>query len=94
MADHSKKVESHAQFKKLQRAEDGKKAMSEYESQGAALRANAERLKALRLARDATEQAAANTGFVYEEKPARKKKAAAAPLSEWLKAREGGGRNN
>ena len=53
MADKSNKHEANAQFAKLQRANDAKKATSEYESTAAALRAKTERLKALRLARDA-----------------------------------------
>ena len=40
-------------FKKEERAKDGRKAMTEYEIQGRATRAKTERLKALRLARDA-----------------------------------------
>jgi hypothetical protein len=93
LADHSKKDEANVQFKKLQRAEDGKKAMSEYESEGIALRKKTERLKALRLAKEATDQAAA-AALPAKKKPARKTKAKAAPLSDWLKDREGGGRNN
>jgi hypothetical protein len=55
MAEKSKKDEAQAQFKKMQRAEDGKKAMTEYEAEAIATRAKTERLKALRLARDAAE---------------------------------------
>lgn len=92
MADHSKKDEAHEQFKKLQRVEDGKKAMSEYEAEGAATRAKTAKLRALRLARDAAEQAAAPAAS-----PAKKKKAAKqdkGTLSDWLKNREGSGHNN
>ena len=53
MAEKSRKNEANAQFAKIMRAEDAKKATSEYESTAAALRAKTERLKALRLARDA-----------------------------------------
>jgi hypothetical protein len=42
-----------ARFAKLQRADDAKKAMSEYEIQAAATRQKTARLRALRLARDA-----------------------------------------
>jgi len=52
MAEKSKH-EASAQFAKVQRANDAKKATSEYEHAAAALRAKTERLKALRLARDA-----------------------------------------
>ncbi len=37
MADRSKKTETHAQATKAQRAEEGKKAMSDYEAKLAAL---------------------------------------------------------
>ena len=58
LADNSKKDEAQRQFNKLQKAEDGKKAMSEYEAEAAAIRAKTERLRALRLARDAALEAA------------------------------------
>jgi hypothetical protein len=51
--EKSKKHEANAQFAKMHRAEDAKKAASEYETAALALRAKTERLKALRLARDA-----------------------------------------
>ncbi len=51
--EKSKKHEANAQFAKMHRAEDAKKAASEYETAAMALRAKTERLKALRLARDA-----------------------------------------
>ena len=53
MADKPNKHEANAQFAKIQRANDAKKATFEYESTAAALRLKTERLKALRLARDA-----------------------------------------
>lgn len=93
MADQSRRDEANVQFRKLQRAEDGKKAMSEYESEGIALRKKTERLKALRLAKEASDRAAAALAPA-KKKPARKTKSKAAPLSDWLKDREGGGRNN
>ena len=46
MIDRPKKDDAQAQFKKLQRAEDGKKAMAEYEAENLAIRAKTERLKA------------------------------------------------
>jgi hypothetical protein len=52
LADTSKKDQANAQFKKLQRTEDGKKAMTEYQVEQVAARAQLERLKALRVARD------------------------------------------
>jgi hypothetical protein len=54
---------------RARQAEDGKKAMAEYEANAAATRAKTEKLRALRLARDAAEAAA--------PKPAAKTKAKA-----------------
>jgi hypothetical protein len=59
LADNSQINRADAQFKKMQRAEDGKKAMAEYEAEQVAIRAKTERLRALRLARDAELEAAA-----------------------------------
>ncbi len=59
MAEKSKRHEANAQFAKIQRAQDAKKATSEYESTAAAVRAKTEKLKALRLARDCRCSAAA-----------------------------------
>jgi hypothetical protein len=95
MAEKSKKDEAQAQFAKLQKANDAKQAMSEYEAATAAVRANTERLRALRLARDAAEAAAPPPA----KPPAKKKttvksKAAGATLSGWIKAREASGHKN
>jgi hypothetical protein len=67
--------------------------MAEYESAAVALRAKTERLKALRLEKEAAE------GIAPEEpaaaaKPARKTKAKPASLSGWMKDQADGGRNN
>jgi hypothetical protein len=87
MADKSNKHEMNAQFAKLQRANDAKKATSEYESTAAALRAKTERLKALRLARDA---AAPPPAPAVPKRKARTKKSTG-NLSDWLdgQAKEG-----
>jgi hypothetical protein len=53
VTEKSSKYEATAQFAKLQRAEDAKSATADYETAAAAVRAKTERLKALRLARDA-----------------------------------------
>ena len=75
------------------RPEDGKKAMAEYEAAALAMRAKTERLRALRLAREAEMAKSA-------PKPAAKKKSgakssaakrAAGTLSDWLDAQERGG---
>jgi hypothetical protein len=59
LADDSKKNAANSQFRKLRQAEDGRRAMTEYENTAAANRAKTARLKALRLARDAEIAAAA-----------------------------------
>lgn len=53
MNEKSSKREANAQFMKIQRANDAKSATADYETAAAAIRAKTERLKALRLARDA-----------------------------------------
>jgi hypothetical protein len=86
MAEKSNKHEANAQFAKIHRANDAKKAMSEYETAAVALRAKTERLKALRLARDAAAPAQAPAA------PKRKaKKKGTGNLSDWLdgQAKEG-----
>ena len=89
MAEKSKKYEANAQFGKLQRAQDAKKATSDYESAAVALRAKTERLKALRLARDA----AAPASEPAAPKRKAKKKVTAGKLSEWLDGQVKEGRN-
>lgn len=86
MAEKSNKHEANAQFAKIQRANDAKKATSEYESAAAALRIKTERLKALRLARDA---AAPQPAPAAPKRKAKKKSDAS--LSDWLdgQAKEG-----
>jgi hypothetical protein len=106
LANDSRRQRADAQFSKAQRAEDGKKAMAQYESDAAAVRAKTERLRALRLARDAAEGAAAPTAVPAKKAAARKAagagpkkggkggKTAAGSLSGWLKDREGAGHKN
>jgi hypothetical protein len=69
----------------MQRAEDGRKAMLEYEAERAAVRAKTERLRKLRLAREAelerAAKAAPRKGAVAPQKkvaPGSKTKAASA----------------
>jgi hypothetical protein len=89
MAENSNKSQASAQFAKLQRADDAKKAMLEYESEAVALRKKTERLKALRLARD---------GAAPPAQPAvPKRKAAKKPkhsLSDFLAGQAKEGRNS
>jgi hypothetical protein len=87
---------ANAQFKKLQRAADGKKAMSEYETEAAAIAAKTARLRALRLAKEAEDAKNAPPPVVKKasaKKTAKSKtKTAAAPLSDWLEQQKGSGR--
>lgn len=86
--EKSNKHDASAQLAKLQRAEDAKKAASDYEAAAEALRAKTERLKALRLARDAA----------APPEPAAKKrkgkvKGKSGSLSDWLDGQAKEGRN-
>jgi hypothetical protein len=94
LADQSKKDRANNEFKKHQRAEEGKRAMSDYEAEAAAVRANTARLKALRLARDAAEAARPAPVAAPTKKPAKKAKAAPVKLSAWLDGEKKSGRNN
>jgi hypothetical protein len=87
MAEKSNNHEANAQFAKIQRANDAKKATSEYEATAAALRLKTERLKALRLARDA---AAPPPAPAAPKRKAKTKKSTGS-LSDWLdgQAKEG-----
>lgn len=86
--EKSKKHEATAQFAKLQREQDAKKAMSDYEIAAAEVRAKTERLRALRLARDAAAAPAAPAAAQRKKQ----KKAKAAGLSEWLDSQSKEGR--
>jgi hypothetical protein len=68
-----KKNAANSQFRKLRQAEEGKRAMTEYENAAIASRAKTARLRELRLARDA--QVAADLA-ANPPPPAKKKKAA------------------
>jgi hypothetical protein len=83
------KYEASAQFAKLQRAQDAKKATADYETEAAAVRAKTEKLRALRLARDA----AAPPPEPVAPKRRTKKKAADGKLSDWLDGQAKEGRN-
>lgn len=93
MSVDSRKHRAEAQFRKTQRAEDGKKAMSEYEAEAAAVRAKTARLRELRLERDAA-QAAAPAAPAPARKRAKKAKPAPGALSDWLKNQQASGRNS
>jgi len=94
MADNSRKDEAQAQFAKLQRANDAKKAMSDYEAEAAATRIKTERLRALRLARDAELAASGTPAAPVKKTKGSKAKPAKGTLSDWIKDREASGHNN
>ena len=66
---------ANAKFKKDVQAREGAQAMMEYEAAGKAMRAKTERLKALRLAKEAADAAAEVAA--PKPAPAKKKKKAA-----------------
>jgi hypothetical protein len=83
---------------RARQAEDGKKAMAEYEASAAATRAKTEKLKALRLAKEAAEAAAPKPPAKSKAKAGAKstKKKKAAPegkLSDWLEDQSNSGRS-
>jgi hypothetical protein len=76
-----------------QRAADGKKAMADYEAQAIAVRAKTERLRALRLAREAAEGTATPKKPVAAKKRSAKKGgAASSTLADWLSDQAKSGR--
>ena len=96
MADEPNKMRAEI---RARQAEDGKKAMAEYEASAAATRAKTEKLKALRLAKEAAEAAAPKppAKSKAKAKPGAKstKKKKAAPegkLSDWLEDQTNSGR--
>ena len=97
MADEPNKMRAEI---RARQAEDGKKAMAEYEASAAATRAKTEKLKALRLAKEAAEAAApkppakAKAKAKPGVKSTKKKKAAPeGKLSDWLEDQSNGGRS-
>ena len=79
MAEQNKSATEH---RKLRQAEDGKKATLDYEAEASATRAKTERLRALRLAREAAAPPAPVKAPA--KKAAKKTKAQPRPLSDWL----------
>jgi hypothetical protein len=74
--NNANKTAANSQFRKLRQAEDGKRAMLDYENSATAMRAKTARLRELRLAREAEEAAAAAAAPpVPVKKKAAKKKA-------------------
>lgn len=93
MADDVKNDKASAEVRKMQRAEDGKKAMLDYEAQAAALRAKTEKLRALRLARDAATPPAPAKKTSAKKSP-KAAKAKPRPLSDWLDEQRKDGRHD
>jgi hypothetical protein len=79
-----------AEFKKAQRDHDARKATAEYDAEAAAVRAKTERLRALRLARDAA--LPQPEPVARKAKPGRAK-ARSASLSDWLDGEKKDGRH-
>ena len=95
MADEVNSAKASAEARKVQQAEDGKKAMLDYEAQAAALRAKTEKLRALRLARDAaTPPAPAKPKKSATKKSGKAAKAKPRPLSDWLDEQRKDGRRD
>lgn len=98
MADEPNKMRAEI---RARQAEDGKKAMAEYEASAAATRAKTEKLRALRLAKEAAELAApkppaktkAKAGAKTGTKSVKKKKAPDGKLADWLDDQADSGRN-
>ena len=81
-----------AQFEKKQiAAREGEKAMAHYDAQGRAARTNMEKLKALRLAKEATDAAIAPVAKPVKTKKKAAKATTVPKLSEWLEGQKKGG---
>jgi hypothetical protein len=96
LADDLAKARAKTQAVRLLQAEDGRKAMAEYEAKIIATREKTERLRALRLARQAeqSKSAPAPTAKTKGKSKAAKKPArVAGKLVDWLEDRQESGRN-
>ena len=93
MADNPKVAQANSKFKKLQREEEAKKNLSDYEIDRAAVEVKTARLRAERLAREA-ELAKTSPPVPAKKKTVKKTKAQSESLSTWLKDQQSSGRNN
>jgi len=98
MMDSLIKRRADAHFSKLPGVDDGKTIMTESEAIAAAVAAKSLRLKELRLARDAAEQAVPalpvkKTGKKNSKNNGKKKRPAVS-LSDWLKNRQAAGHSH
>lgn len=74
MADRdANKNAANKEFRKARQAEEGRRALLDYENAAIASRAKTAKLRALRLARDAEEAARAEAAPKVEKKKAKKK---------------------
>ena len=94
MLSQSSKEAADAQFKKVQKAQEGANAMAEYQANAQAVRERTAKLRELRLAKEAAEQATVRKAPAAKGKSAKAKKAAAVPLSDWLEDQERSGRRS
>ena len=82
-------------LRKLQQAEDAKKARAEYEAAAKAQDANTARLRVLRLAREAAAPpVVAKKAGAAKHKGAKAAKTSTGTLSQWLQDQKGSGRNS
>jgi hypothetical protein len=93
MAEDVKHDKAAAEARKSQQAADGKKAMLDYEAEAAALRARTEKLRALRLAREAAEPPPPPKKTAAK-KSAKASKEKSRPLSDWLDEQRKDGRRD
>jgi len=93
LSDNPKVAQANSKFKKLQREEDARKNLSEYEASEAAIQAKTARLRAERLARDAA-LAHSTPPAPAKKKVAKKTKAKSESLSNWLDSQSSSGRKS
>lgn len=91
MADQSKKSPAHGA---KPQSEDAKQAALDYEAEMAAVRAKTERLRALRMARDAAAPPPPPKAAPRKKSAAKAEKRTTATLSQWLDAQERSGRKS
>jgi hypothetical protein len=94
MADQSKNNAPGHNAAKAQQAEDAKQAAREYEAEMAAVRAKTERLRALRMARDAATPPPPPKAAPKKKAAAKSEKRTNATLSQWLDQQERSGRKS
>ena len=88
MTDKTRTPHGQKQFEKKREADS---AMSQYDAEGRAVRANMEKLRALRLAKEAAEAASAPPPKAKKAAAKPAKKEAPAKLSDWLANQQMGG---